>query len=86
MLTSEYEVTFKMEILCEFAASVYGDYYRLKNAGKISTLTPALAAASKAINLKYEILDCETLEELQVIEDRLRDMKTAIEEVDHGSL
>ena len=79
---SFYEITYQMELLNELAASIAAQYFHYKQKNEISNEDTDLPVVKKCIRvweLKRQILDCKTLEELAEIKNELLMLNDYIE-------
>ena len=77
-----YDVTFKIEILSEFAAHLSTRYYKYAMRNGINTDDKSNAinkASTEAHSFIDRMLSCNSLEELKPFETRLDEMKRDIE-------
>ena len=77
-----YDVTYRMEILNEVAASISASYFRYMQKHNIDdedSNSPVAKKCDKVWSFKRQILKCNTLKELQDIADNLRLLQDYIE-------
>ena len=80
-----YEVTLKMEVLREFAASIHASYSRYMDKHGIDIedeTNPVNLNDSEIFAAKDSILLCNTLDELKVYEIRLKELRDEIKRLE----
>ena len=82
----DYNVTFKIEILNEVAAYLRAKYWKYMDAHNIdiddnSNVVALLAKDISALK-KSMLIDCETLDDLKVVENKFSLMKSIIERLE----
>ena len=86
-MSAIYEVTLKTEVLLEFATSINASYSRYFIKHKISksdSTNPLVANNREVVAAKDAILSCNTLEELEVYEWRLKELRDIIQDLEDG--
>lgn len=80
-----YELTFRKEILWSLAASVNGAYIRYEQRNTIdgqNETNPIVADNNETFSKKHEIILSRTHSELDVIEERLKELQKRINELE----
>jgi hypothetical protein len=78
-----HSVTFEKEILCEFSAALAAAFWRYAAARGIDrddAENAYIKLMDEAMLKCYDIMNCDTLEALDAVESRLRDMKRVLSE------
>jgi len=84
-MSDVYTVTLKTEVLREFAASInarYSRYFIKHDIDRKDKTHPLVSSNREVVLAKDEMLNCETLEELFVFENRLKELRDKIEELE----
>ena len=77
-----YAVTFEMEMLREFAASLDARYWRYidKHGLELEDKeNPIVAYNGEIVDISEAVLSCDTLDELEVIKKRLKELRSIFE-------
>ncbi|MCL2496312.1 MAG: hypothetical protein FWF04_02720, partial [Clostridiales bacterium] len=80
-----YKVTLETEILRELASSIdarYSRYLRRHGINWEDETNPVAANDREVVAAKRAMLSCETLEELRTFENRLKELRDIIEELE----
>jgi len=76
-----YKKILKKEVLNEFAAEIHAEFLHYiirNNIDSVDTTNLIVLLASDAFQAKDDVFDCKTLEELLLVEGRLRYLKSVI--------
>ena len=84
-MSVEYQVTLKKEVLCEIAADIgarYWHYMRNQGLNLEDIANPVVQYDREIGAMDDAILGCNTLEELNVFSDRLKELRKVIERLE----
>ncbi|GHV48371.1 hypothetical protein FACS189499_07640 [Clostridia bacterium] len=84
----DYNVTLKQEVLREVAANISADFSRYMNENDIDYTdddNEIAGLASESFDMKQRILvECHSLEDLEPFENRIKEMKKILKELQDG--